>query len=348
MEQLKIAFFAALLPSAGRKVGGVDYAIHRLANELAKTEIVTVFSLSECPDNAIYHHKKVFYSWLARPLARLCILPWLLNFIDFSDFDVLHIHGDDWFYLWRTCPTVRSMHGSSLREAVTATTLKRKAWCFLAYCLERLSIALADVSLAVGGGTASQYRLTRVVDNGFDPTVFFPGEKAKEPILLYVGTWKGRKRGSFLFNLFVTRIYPQFPTAKLHMVTDYCADHKNVIHERYPSDLELARLYRKAWIFAYPSVYEGFGIPYLESLASGTAIVCSPNEGATYVLENGTFGLIVEDEAFADALLELLQDDKKRSALARAGVERASGLTWTVSALDHHSFYQEAIEDFRK
>ena len=87
---------------------------------------------------------------------------------------------------------------------------------------------------------------------------------------------------------------------------------------------QLAALYREAWVFAYPSVYEGFGIPYIEAMASGTAVLCSPNDGANYVLEEGAYGSVVEDQAFASELVELLTNDEKRLLMIEKGLDTSS------------------------
>ena len=46
------------------------------------------------------------------------------------------------------------------------------------------------------------------------------------------------------------------------------------------TDEALAGLYRRAWVYASPSTYEGFGLPYLEAMACGTPVVASPNPGS--------------------------------------------------------------------
>src|SRR5215217_4746364 len=153
-QVVRIALFHTTLPQPGRKPVGVEVAVHRLASELAKNEDdVTVFGLSLPPDDALYQHKRLFggMQWLQRNrLARWLILPLLLNFVDFKRFDVLHLHGDDWFYFRRTLPTVRTLHGSALREAQSATSPKRKLGQYVIYPLEHLAAKLATIALAVG------------------------------------------------------------------------------------------------------------------------------------------------------------------------------------------------------
>jgi phosphatidylinositol alpha-mannosyltransferase len=60
--------------------------------------------------------------WLRESrFGRLVILPFLLNFVGVKDADLVHYHGDDWFVLRRPRATVRTLHGSALREAERAT-----------------------------------------------------------------------------------------------------------------------------------------------------------------------------------------------------------------------------------
>lgn len=346
---MKIALFHSTLPSPDRKVGGVEAVVHRLANALARREehTVTVFSLTACPSDARYEHVQLYEqtpSLWQRPLLRWFLLPTLLNRHSFQDYDVLHLHGDDWFFWRRSLPTVRTLHGSALEEARTASSWKRWLAQHLLYPLEHLSVKLATLPLAVGPHTAELYRIPDLVNNGVDLDLFQPGPTAEEPILLFVGTWEGRKRGHVLFHTFVNDILPRVPEARLVMVSDTvsdaCRQHPSVVVADHPSDAELARLYQKAWVFAYPSVYEGFGLPYVEAMATGTAVCCTPNDGARYVLADGEYGLFAEDDEFGAACARLLTDDALRSSLVEQGLERAQDFSWSAIADRHVEHYE--------
>jgi glycosyltransferase involved in cell wall biosynthesis len=93
------------------------------------------------------------------------------------------------------------------------------------------------------------------------------------------------------------------------------------------SDAALAALYRSAWIYASPSTYEGFGLPYLEAMACGTSVVASPNPGSKEVLEEGRYGLLADDPAFGEVLLALIDDAARRRELETAGLRRARELS---------------------
>lgn len=345
---MRVVLWHANLPEFGRKPGGVEVAVHGLANALAenRADEVTVFSLGPRPADAAYRHERLFANspWLLRnQVARLFFLPFLLNFVRFEGFDVLHLHGDDWFYFRRPLPTVRTLNGSALREARTATSLKRKLSQYALYPLERLSARLPTIPLALGTDTAEIYDIDRVVDYGVDLRLFSPGEKAANPRILFVGAWEGRKRGKFIYKTFVERVLPRAPGAELYMVSDFCPPHPSVVFVEFPSNETLAELYRVAWVFALPSAYEGFGIPYLEALASGTAVVSSPNAGADRILAGGEFGIIAEDRSFGEHLVELIKDPSKRETLETAGRSRAQEFSWVAVADRHREAYAEAV-----
>src|SRR5206468_5629444 len=96
-EAMKIGLFHATLPEAGRKPGGVEVAVHRLANALVLQggDEVIVFSLTPAPADARYTHRRLFprAAWLNQSLlGRWFLLPFLLNFVRFGAADLIHLH----------------------------------------------------------------------------------------------------------------------------------------------------------------------------------------------------------------------------------------------------------------
>jgi glycosyltransferase involved in cell wall biosynthesis len=100
--------------------------------------------------------------------------------------------------------------------------------------------------------------------------------------------------------------------------------------------------YNAAAVFAYPSLYEGFGLPPLEAMACGTPVVVSNTTSLPEVV--GQAGLLVpplDEPALATALRRVLQDDRLASGLRQAGLEQAARFSWRRMALETLSCYDE-------
>ena len=131
--------------------------------------------------------------------------------------------------------------------------------------------------------------MSRVIPHGVDRRVFraAAGSKSAHPSVLFVGTLDGRKRGRFLLDVFERTIRPAHPTATLTVVGQKGPPRPGVTYRTGVSDDELVALYQTAWVYASPSTYEGFGLPYLEAMACGTVVVATRNPGSVEVLGDG-------------------------------------------------------------
>ncbi len=323
---MKIAITSFYLPS-GSKIG-VGYMVHYLANELVlRGHSVTVFSHCGACEDSLYDVVQVPCGDRFRTFQ----FAWALREYDFTDFDVLNAHGDDWF-LWG-CERPRHIHtyhGSCFAEMMHATTLPVRArMAALALC-EFSSAFLADERVAVSENTRRYIpRIRHIVPNGVDLASFRPGEHLSEnPSILFVGTFHGRKRGAMLLDIFQREIRPALPNAELWTVSETTV-YADGVHcsGRLPLD-QLIDLYRKAWVFCLPSSYEGFGVPYLEAMACGTPVVATPNPGAREVTRNGECGLLSPDKQLGAALLRALNDADLRQKLREAGLKRAQEFNW--------------------
>ena len=115
-------------------------------------------------------------------------------------------------------------------------------------------------------------------------------------------------------------------------------------HLGFVDEAKMPALYAGARLFLYPSVYEGFGLPPLEAMASGVPIivsnlsclpeVCGP--AATYIDPFDT-------EAFSSAIKEVLGDDERRKSQLQIGLERAASFTWTRCVEGTVGVYRTAL-----
>jgi glycosyltransferase involved in cell wall biosynthesis len=104
-----------------------------------------------------------------------------------------------------------------------------------------------------------------------------------------------------------------------------------------PKD-ELARLYRGAACLVFPSRYEGFGLPLVEAMASGTPVVAAPDAALREVA--GDAAVFVEPRALADGVRRALAE---RERLVAAGLERARQFTWEETARRTVAVYREVL-----
>lgn len=109
-------------------------------------------------------------------------------------------------------------------------------------------------------------------------------------------------------------------------------------------DTDLISLYAEALVFAYPSLYEGFGLPVLEAMAVGTPVLTSDVSSLPEVA--GMAGLQVDPrsvESIRSGLRRLIEDPHLRDRLANAGRKREAAFSWKRTARETVEAYREAL-----
>lgn len=199
----------------------------------------------------------------------------------------------------------------------------------------------------------------RVIHEGVEPHFFVPLEERKaadirqrygliSPYLIFlVGTPEPRKN---LANT-VTAVRRAAPKLNLALVGPQKPLRKligdNVQHVTFTdvvSDEHLPALLSGAQISLYPSLYEGFGLPVLESMASGVPVIAS-NRGALPEVA-GEAAILIDPEdvdSMAEAISALLADETLQRRLAVMGKKRAAEFSWRKTALETLALYRELI-----
>jgi len=199
-----------------------------------------------------------------------------------------------------------------------------------------------------------------VVHNGVElefPTALGPAPHGGRPYVLYVGTLEPRKNVTRLVAAMesVWDRRPEFPDLVLaggdgwgmKGFTERVARSRHaarVVRAGYLGPGERARWLKGASVFAYPSLYEGFGLPPLEAMAQGTPVVGSSAPSLVEVL--GDASLLPDPASVPDiaAALEKAHDDADfRGRAAIEGPRRARSFTWTAAAAKTRALFQEAL-----
>jgi glycosyltransferase involved in cell wall biosynthesis len=175
--------------------------------------------------------------------------------------------------------------------------------------------------------------------------------------LLYVGNIKPHKNLERLIEAFRLVREQGRPELELIIIGDEIsklqslrrAVHKYQLHRfvrflGFVPDKTLAVLYRLASVFVFPSLYEGFGLPPLEAMASGTPVVTSNVSSLPEVV--GDAAILVDPyraEAIADGILQVLRSAHLRDDLRQRGFARVKAYSWLRSAQRVREVYGEVV-----
>jgi glycosyltransferase involved in cell wall biosynthesis len=130
--------------------------------------------------------------------------------------------------------------------------------------------------------------------------------------------------------------------ASLRRAVHRCNLHRYVRFLGYMPEDTLAIMYRLAGVFVFPSLYEGFGLPPLEAMASGTPVVVSNVSSLPEV--TGDAAVLVhplDASDIADGIVRVLTNDELRRELRRKGLARARQFSWEASARRVRDIYAQ-------
>jgi glycosyltransferase involved in cell wall biosynthesis len=179
----------------------------------------------------------------------------------------------------------------------------------------------------------------RVIPNAVDDTFVPEGPAADGDYVLTVGTLEPRKNLRRVAEA-ANRLGVELRVVGARGWGGVDVGGNGVRWLGWVPDDELARLYRGARCVAYASVYEGFGIPVLEAMACGAAVVTSRG-GATEEVADGA-AVLVDPLDSAEIAGGIERATAERDELSRRGIERARAFTWPAVADATVAVYREA------
>jgi glycosyltransferase involved in cell wall biosynthesis len=220
-----------------------------------------------------------------------------------------------------------------------------------------VSQATRDDALRFMG--VDQERCT-VIHEGVDRAVFHPKESLSPPMdppyILFVGGAYANKNRPAALAAFARLAQETALPHHLVMVGRDAATDDDLLHRtpglelsrlrriQQASQAELARLYRQADLFLFPSTCEGFGLPVLEAMASGVPVVTSTASSLPEVA--GQAALLVDPHdvaGLAAAMVQVLADRALHSRLRDAGLARAAQFTWQAAAEQTLAVYRQVV-----
>ena len=271
--------------------------------------------------------------------------------------------------LFSPCPSVVTIHDLSF---IRFPALFRPANRLYLTVLTRLAARRARRLIAVSAHTAEEATrllgvpLARidVVYHGVDPAfcplpanevaAFRQRRGLPERFVFFVGTLEPRKNLVRLVEAFARiragRVGLVLAGGKGWLYDELFASvealglHEEVIFPGYVVDDELPLWYNAATVLAYPSVYEGFGLPVLEAQACGTPVLTSNVSSLPEAAGDGALTVDPYDvEALAAGLHRLLADEPLRLQLRERGLAHARQFSWPRTAQETARVYRRAM-----
>ncbi len=178
----------------------------------------------------------------------------------------------------------------------------------------------------------------------------------RRPFLLYVGNIEPRKNLSRLLQAFRLLNPPEIDLVLAGRRAWLCEEilteaahpqNAGKVHLLdYVCEKDLPALYQSALAFVYPSLMEGFGLPVLEAMASGTPVVASNVEPLASLVEDAGWQVGPENiEGWQKAISEAIDEDDKRAEFAAAARKKASQYSWDKVACDTLRCYERAFAE---
>lgn len=274
--------------------------------------------------------------------------------------DIIHAHTlglssdlGSWLKERLGVPLVTTTHGSD-----TAVPLEQGKGAELCSACDR-----ADAVVAVSSALAEKVRScgTRthvpVILNGYDFCALPPRNRVRGCTFIQVGHLQEQKRVHVTISAFA-QLRKKYPYAVLNIIGSGSELHRlhalceelgiaDAVHfQGALPNAEVLAAMAKSLFFIMPSIREGFGIVYLEAMASGCITIGTEGEGIADLIVSGENGFLVPPDdpgAIAQVVEWCLSHPDEAAAIAERGQQDAIGLTWEKNAAQYLILFKELI-----
>ncbi|HHT84737.1 MAG: glycosyltransferase family 4 protein [Bacillota bacterium] len=313
-------------------------------------------------------HPPSFVTWAAQ--FNVSLMETCNKFFSKGRFDLIHAH--DWIvayaaralkHSWEV-PLIATIHATECGRQKGLHTpmqhhISQTEW-WLCYEAWKVITCSAFMKNEVQSLFSVPGDKTKVIPNGI-PDSWFGVEKrlAADPLVLYVGRLVPEKGPHILLEA-MNEVVFHYPAAKLVVAGGGPMEGhlKDMVYRNglariveftgHVGDEELSDLYSRAWLTAFPSSYEPFGIVALEAMATGTPCVVGDAGGLSELVDHGITGYKVQPDnpgALAKTLVYLIGDSRKREQLARNARELVKrNYRWEDVARRTLALYKDVVE----
>lgn len=277
--------------------------------------------------------------------------------------DVIHYLADTGSLIRTRKPTVVTVHGVASRWFPGARSRSADTvWRARVQRAIGVSDAIVTVSESSADDIASEFQVDRslihVIYHGLDHSQFEPPKLAPkrlehlsaEPFVLYVGNIEPRKNLIALVRAFDCAVLSKArlvvagrPAWDYRESLDAFAGRENVEYLGFVSATERAWLMTNCALFAFPSLYEGFGLPVLEALGVGAPVICSDRGSLPEVAGPSKIFEDTSVDAISAGITDALSDVDWTARVRVDGPKWASQFTWDQCVSAHLGVYDSLV-----
>jgi glycosyltransferase involved in cell wall biosynthesis len=241
-----------------------------------------------------------------------------------------------------------------------------------AHVLTLSAAAKADILKHIGGIAPDAITATHLaVDDAYHPRLGRENDAAvrakydlPDQFVFYMGGFDRRKNVQALMQaytylqkaegdrvpLVIAGREPRWGTSVFPNLRAYAQEvgiADNVRWLGYVEEAEKPSLYRLASVTAYPSLYEGFGLPVLEAMACGTPVIALDIPVMAEVAGDGAY-LVKDARAMGGALIALLIQEPLRETMINQGLARATAFSWRKTARETLAVYERVMKEAKE